>query len=184
MSEMTVVSFESRMATEAAGLIARFGGLPIVAPSMREVPLEENSAALDFADRLLNGRIDIAIFLTGVGVRTLFAAIGSRHPKRSVVGALARCICVARGPKPLKALRELGIEPSIAVPEPNTWRELVFELCSRTTLDGKEVAVQEYGVANRELSGLRASPDRRFAWVSSNQLAWPARRSQTFARPS
>jgi uroporphyrinogen decarboxylase len=178
---MTVVSFESRMATETAALIARFGGHAIVAPSMREVPLEENSAALNFAARLLKGRIDIAIFLTGVGVRTLFAAIASRHPRRSVVAAVARCVSVARGPKPLKALRELGIEPTIAVPEPNTWRELVFELCSRTALKGKEVAVQEYGVPNRDLSAALEARGARVVAVPVYRWAMPIDRGPLLA---
>ena len=46
---------ESRRAQEMAKLIANYGGQPIVAPSMREVPLESNVEALAFA-RTLDGR--------------------------------------------------------------------------------------------------------------------------------
>src|SRR3954449_8382610 len=41
-----VVSFESRRATEMAAIIESYGGRPRVAPSMREVPLEQNAEAL------------------------------------------------------------------------------------------------------------------------------------------
>ena len=44
---LRVVSFESRRAKEMAELIRRYGGEPIVAPSMREVPLSENRAAIE-----------------------------------------------------------------------------------------------------------------------------------------
>ena len=44
---LKVVSFESRRAKEMAELIRRYGGEPIIAPSMREVPLGENRVALD-----------------------------------------------------------------------------------------------------------------------------------------
>src|SRR5262249_61065150 len=60
---LRVVAFESRMASETARLIERNGGLAMVAPAMREIPLGDNPAALEFADRLLAGQIDIAIFL-------------------------------------------------------------------------------------------------------------------------
>ena len=54
-------------------------------------------------------------------------------------------------------MRELGFEPSIVVPEPNTWREVLSALASRVELKGKRVAVQEYGVSNHELTaGLEA----------------------------
>ena len=78
---LRVVAFESRMATETAAIIRRFGGNPIAAPAMREVPLEDNGAAFDFATRLLDGRVDIAIFLTGVGVRELFRVMETRHAR-------------------------------------------------------------------------------------------------------
>ena len=46
---LRVVAFESRMAAETAKMLERLGAVAIVAPAMREVPLEDNHAALDFA---------------------------------------------------------------------------------------------------------------------------------------
>ena len=77
---LRVLSLESRRAAEAATLIARYGGQPIVAPALRELPLESNSAALDFAAELLLGEIDVAVFLTGAGVRALFDVLAVAHP--------------------------------------------------------------------------------------------------------
>ncbi len=154
---LRVVAFESRMAAEVAAMIERRGGVAIIAPAMREVPLEDNRAALDFAERLLGGEFDVVIFMTGVGTRALFAAMETRHQRVALVSALAAITTVARGPKPIRAMRELGIEPSIVVPEPNTWREVLRALASRVELNGKRVAVQEYGVSNHELTaGLEA----------------------------
>jgi uroporphyrinogen decarboxylase len=148
---LRVVAFESRMAAEAAAMIERRGGVAIVAPAMREVALEDNPAAFDFAARLLAGTIDVAIFLTGVGVRTLLRAIETRYDSRAIVAALGRIVTAVRGPKPLHALRELGVEPTVTAPEPNTWRELLAALCAHGEVRGKRVAVQEYGVSNRDL---------------------------------
>ena len=154
---LRVVAFESRMAAEVAAMIERRGGVAIVAPAMREVPLEDNHAALDFAARLLAGEIDLAIFLTGVGTRALFGTMETRHQRAALVAALSRITTVARGPKPIRALRDLGVEPTLVAPEPNTWRELLSALAASVNLLGKRVAVQEYGASNRELTaGLEA----------------------------
>jgi uroporphyrinogen decarboxylase len=154
---LRVVAFESRMAAEVATMIDRRGGIAIIAPAMREVPLEDNHAALDFAERLLGGEVEVVTFMTGVGTRALFAAMETRHQRAALVAALASIITVARGPKPIRAMRDLGIEPSLVVPEPNTWREVLSALASGIELKGKHIAIQEYGVSNHELTaGLEA----------------------------
>src|SRR6266852_4131803 len=109
---LRVVAFESRMAAEVATMIERRGGIAIVAPAMREVPLEDNHAALDFATSLLAGEFDVVVFMTGVGTRALFQALETRHQRSAIAAALTRLTTVARGPKPIRALRELGVEPT------------------------------------------------------------------------
>ncbi|MGH7812745.1 MAG: uroporphyrinogen decarboxylase [Candidatus Binataceae bacterium] len=149
---LRVVAFESRMAAEVRDLIERRSGVAIVAPAMREVPLGDNHAALDFASRLLAGEFDVTIFLTGVGTKALFDAMETRHNRAALVAALGRTVIAARGPKPVRALREVGVEPAVVAPEPNTWRELMAALTAQCNLKGQRVAVQEYGVTNRELT--------------------------------
>ena len=131
---------------------------------MREVPLEDNHAALAFAEKLLAGEFDVVIFMTGVGVRELFNVIETRHQRSAIVAALAQIVTVARGPKPVAALRNLGLTASITIPEPNTWREVLTGLAAKLELAGKRVAVQEYGVTNRDLS---ASLEARGASVTA-----------------
>lgn len=154
---LRVVSFESRRAREIGELIRRYGGEPVIAPSMREIPLSENSAALDFIRKLEAGEIEIVILLTGVGTRTLVESVAAHYAKETLAALLSRVTLVARGPKPIVALKELGLQATIAVPEPNTWRDILAELDKGPDLRGKRVAVQEYGVANPDLiAGLEA----------------------------
>lgn len=151
---LEVVAFESRRAKEMATLIERLGGVPRVAPSLREVPLEENPAAFDFASKLFAGNIDATIFMTGVGTRTLFEVLETRYARETIAGALSRTLVVARGPKPIKVLREYQVPVTITVPEPNTWREVLQELgnCARQfSVKGSRIAIQEYGVSNLAL---------------------------------
>ena len=153
---LRVAAFESRLAAEMARLITYHGGRPLVAPSMREIPLQENPEALAFGEKLLRGEYDVLILLTGVGTRTLFAVLETRYPRSDILAAFARVVRVCRGPKPIAALRGLGLEPGIAVPEPNTWLELLETLDAAAPVQGKRVAVQEYGITNLELiQGLR-----------------------------
>jgi uroporphyrinogen-III synthase len=149
-----VLSLESRRATEAAALIATYGGAPIVAPALRELPLESNVAALQFAAELLLGTIDVAVFLTGAGIRALFDVFDVAYPGEELRTALSRVRVAARGPKPSNALRELNVPVWVTAPEPSTWRELLAAMDTRAAeqpLAGARVAVQEYGVANDEL---------------------------------
>jgi uroporphyrinogen-III synthase len=148
---LKVVSFESRRASEMAELIRRYDGEPIVAPSMREIPLSENRAAVELLPQLEAGKFDILILTTGVGTRTLNQALLTQYPQERIVAALRKTQLVARGPKPIAALKELGLAPAVTVPEPNTWREVLGALDAGTTVRGKQIAVQEYGIPNPEL---------------------------------
>ncbi len=146
-----VAAFESRMAGEMDRLIARYGGQPLVAPSMREIPLEDNHAVFQFGEQLLAGQFDMVILLTGVGTRTMVEALKTRLALDTIKAALARVSLVARGPKPIAALKELNLTPEIAVPEPNTWRDILQVLDDRKPVAGLRAAVQEYGVSNADL---------------------------------
>jgi uroporphyrinogen-III synthase len=154
---LRVLALESRRAVELSNLISTYKGMPIIAPAMKEVPLESNSEALAFAARLFAGDFDIVIFLTGVGARALLRVVETAYPRDDYARALQRIKVVARGPKPIAALREIGVMPSFSVPEPNTWRELLGALddslrsAEGIRLNGARVAVQEYGVSNPEL---------------------------------
>ncbi|MBV8514964.1 MAG: uroporphyrinogen-III synthase [Acidobacteria bacterium] len=153
---LCVLSLESRRATEMAKLIETYGGVAIVAPSMREVPLETNTEAQDFTRRLLAGEFDMVILLTGVGTRALTRVAETVCPREEFVSALKKIPVVARGPKPVAALKELGITPAVTAPEPNTWRELLAVLDQNRSvlqLQSKRVALQEYGAPNPELIG-------------------------------
>ncbi len=153
---LRVCSFESRKTDEMRSLIERFGGTATVVPSMREVPLEENADVFSFVEQLFAGRIDIVIFMTGVGARALLSAVETRFDREPFLDALRSCCVIVRGPKPVTVLREWNVPISYRAAEPNTWRELVAvfdeEYPSRHgSADGLTVAIQEYGVPSERL---------------------------------
>jgi uroporphyrinogen-III synthase len=151
---LRVISLESRRAKEIEKLIRSQKGDPFVAPSMRETPIEDNPQAFAFAERLFAGDFEMMILLTGVGTRLLNQAIETRYSAGRFVDALSGITTVVRGSKPLVVLREWGIPPTITVPEPNTWREILAAIEGRSE---RKIAVQEYGRPATELiDGLRA----------------------------
>jgi uroporphyrinogen-III synthase len=175
-----VLSLESRRAAEVATLITKHGGIPIVAPALREVPLESNTAAIDFAAALLLGDIDIGIFLTGVGVRAIVEVFERAHPGKAIGDALSRIKVAVRGPKPAAVFRELNIPIWVTAPEPNTWRELLTAIEAKSgesPLAGARVAVQEYGVPNQQLidaltaRGASVLPVPVYKWALPEDLA-------------
>ena len=120
---------------------------------MREIPLGENAEVVELARRLREGELDVLVLLTGVGTRALAQAIAPVLPREAFVAALRRIAIGARGPTPVAALRELGLAPAVTAPEPNTWKELLAALDERLPVEGRRVAVQEYGEENPELVG-------------------------------
>lgn len=155
---LRVLAFESRREKEIAALIETYGGVCQSAPALREVPLESNTAALDFAAALVRREFDAVILLTGVGARHLMTIVEHAQLRDDFLTALRDTRIVVRGPKPMAVLRDWQVPAWAMVPEPNTWRELLETLDARASelpLNGARVAVQEYGVSNPELlSGL------------------------------
>jgi uroporphyrinogen-III synthase len=162
---LRVVSFQSRRATDIVRLVERYGGTCLSAPSMREVPLQAPPEAWELVDRLRQARVDLMLFLTGVGARALAKAVESFCPHEEFVKLLTATAVVVRGPKPTAVMKEWQVPIALAAPEPNTWREVLAALDgSFGVLKGKRIAAQEYGVPNHQLyEGLRTRGAEVFA---------------------
>ncbi len=179
LKDLNIVFFESRLAKTMGDLIRLQGGNPISAPSMKEVPLENNPAAFLFAEKLFDEKVDILILLTGVGTRTLIAVLETRYPREKILEALKKTTIVPRGPKPIRVLNELTVPFAVTVPEPNTWHEILKTLDAQKKeipLKGRQVFVQEYGVKNAELlegleqRGAHVTPVPVYRWELPDDL--------------
>lgn len=154
---LRVCSFESRKQAEMRSLIERSGGVPTIAASLREVPLENNTAVFEFLDRLLAGDFDVVIFMTGVGTKALLEVVETKLTRARFFEALQCCCVIVRGPKPTAVLREWGVRIDHRAPEPNTWRELLSVIDGGLSFppDSRQragtFAIQEYGLPSVEL---------------------------------
>jgi len=152
-----VLSLESRRSTELARLIENYSGVALSAPAIRENPIGGNEEVLQLSRDLIEGCIDLVVFLTGVGARALLKVIEEKQSREDFLRALRSVKVAARGPKPLAVLREWNVPVRIVAPEPCTWRELLRALEEMSGgLHGLRVMVQEYGAPNPDfLDGLR-----------------------------
>ena len=168
---LRVLALESRRATEIAQLIRNNDGDPVVIPAMREVPVEDNQEAFDFAARLFRGEFDMMIFLTGVGARALDAVITAKYPSGPTLRDELRKIAVAvRGPKPMAVMREWDVPVAAIAAEPNTWRELLTAMDARPE---RRIAIQEYGKSSDELYAALKAKGAAVTTVRVYQWALP-----------
>lgn len=168
---LQIASLESRRADDMQRLIERHGGVACVSPSMREVPIEPNRPAIDFAYRVMTGDINVVIFMTGVGFKFLMRSIEKHVDTQRFLDSLSDITTICRGPKPVAAMREVGVQPTHKVGEPNTWREILQYIDDHSVpVANQMIGLQEYGVSNASLmAGLEArgasvTPVKVYGW--------------------
>jgi uroporphyrinogen-III synthase len=154
-------------------MIARQGGEPVEAPSLREVPLRGPSGLDALEADLQEGAKVLLVLLTGVGAELLIEGLCQSLPRERVLELLtaSSTTIVCRGPKPHAILKPLGIKPAVVVGEPNTWRDVLREIDAQDLARGRRIHVQEYGRTNAEL--VRGLGERNAASVRQvKTYAW------------
>jgi uroporphyrinogen-III synthase len=155
-------------------MIRYHGGQPFVAPSVKEIAFEQHQAMYAWAERLFAGEFDLIILMTGAGFAFLRDILAERYPPERFAAALRRTTLVSRGPKPVAILREIGIQPAVVVPEPNTWLEIVETVAARPE---RRITVQEYGRPNPRLVhaleqlGAHITPISIYRWALPDDVA-------------
>jgi uroporphyrinogen-III synthase len=141
----TIAVPEGRELEVFAGLLERRGASVMRCPliAIRDAP--DPAPVIDFARRFAVGGCDDLILTTGEGLRRLIACIEHHEPalQNPFLAALALVRKITRGPKPARALRELGLQPDLAAELPTT-AGLITSL-ARVDLTGHRVGVQLYG---------------------------------------
>jgi uroporphyrinogen-III synthase len=135
---------EGRMTSELARLVERHGGVPVLAPALREVKTDAGEPVATLVQELAAGRVDIVIFMTGVGAAALFAEAERQGKLDDLVGALQHTTNVTRGQKPWRPMKERGVPISVSAPSPYTTDELLATLAD-VPMQGKGVALLHYG---------------------------------------
>lgn len=171
-------TLESRRAKEMATLITKFGGVPTTAPSMKEVPLDENQPAVETITRLVEGEVDSLVLMTGVGTEAMLDISESAGLKDRLLDTMTRIPLLIRGPKPAAVLKKLNLPWAVKAPEPNTWQDLLTAIeSSEVPISGQRIAVQEYGIPNPDFydqlmrRGATVLPMPVYRWALPDDLA-------------
>jgi uroporphyrinogen-III synthase len=139
------------MGGELAGLVRRGGGEPYSVPAVREVAVDARDEVARRIDRLSAGEYQAAVFLTGVGVDAMAREADRLGRRDELLAGLRRVTTACRGPKPVGALRRLGVETDLTAAEPHTTRELLDAMAA-LDLAGARVLLVHYGERSAALA--------------------------------
>jgi uroporphyrinogen-III synthase len=141
----TIAVPETREIEVFATMLERRGATVIRCPlvAIRDAP--DPQPVLAWCRLFAGGACDDLILLTGEGLRRLLSAIDQHDAalQTPFLVQLAKVRKITRGPKPARALRDLGLKPDIAAETPTT--EGVIASLRPHALQGRKVGVQLYG---------------------------------------
>ncbi len=149
----TIAVPETRELEVFAAMLERRGASVVRCPLIviRDAP--DPSAVLAFAREFCNGACNELILTTGEGLHRILSCIERHEPalKEPFLKALARVRKITRGPKPARALREVGLRTDLAADPPTTAG--IISSLHGAELNGHRVGVQLAGdSANRPLA--------------------------------
>ena len=141
----TVAVPETRELEVFAAMLERRGAAVLRCPLISIHDAPDPAPVLAFARDFAAGGCDDLILTTGEGLRRLIACVERHEPqlRGGLLAALGQVRRITRGPKPARALRELGLKPDIAA-EPPTTAGIIATLAHQN-LAGRRVGVQLYG---------------------------------------
>lgn len=167
LAGLVVAAPATRRAAETAALIRRWGGEPLVAPLLEEVPVEDEGPLLAATEAAIAAPARWSVHLTGVGTRRWFDRAAGWDLLDALLGVLGGAQVVARGAKTSGALAERGLRPAW-VPEGETSAEIARWLGGRLSpgdtvviqLSGEPVPALSAAVTAAGARAIEASPYR------------------------
>jgi uroporphyrinogen-III synthase len=144
LASLRIAITASRRASELAHLISSFGGIPRIAPTVGiDASNAKSKEAENFIKRIVEGRMDYVIFMTGPAVYSFMSVAKSLGLEKRLVEALQQAVIIARSFKPKDALARYGIKTDI-IPEENTSMGII-KLLKNYHTSNKRVGVLWHG---------------------------------------
>ncbi len=145
LSGRTIAIPETRELDVFAAMLERRGATVLRCPLVAILDAPDPAPVLAWIRQFNAGGCDDLILLTGEGLRRLLGCIERHAPelRATFVERLASVRKITRGPKPARALRELGLKPELAAEVPTTAG--IIAALTPFDLKGRRVGVQLYG---------------------------------------
>lgn len=131
---------ESRELDLFAKMLEEEGAVAIRCPLVRIADPGDTSLVEDWIGLLIAAPFDFTVLMTGEGLRRLVSL--SRKRRDDFIRALAKSRIVTRGPKPVRALREIGLVAALAASEPTSAG--IIETLRKENLRGCRIGIQLY----------------------------------------
>jgi uroporphyrinogen-III synthase len=145
----TIALAEGRQLEELAQMLEKEGATPLRCPMVNILDAPDEGLVLAWLHELTAGGFDYVILMTGEALRRLLGFAERAGQREAVIAALGRTRTVTRGPKPVRALKEVGLNPTLVAEAPTT--EGVIARLRSEPLSGKRVGLTLYGVPNPAL---------------------------------
>jgi uroporphyrinogen-III synthase len=174
LANMRIMVPESRELDLFAAMLEAEGATALRCPLVKILPLHDTAEPDAWIDSAIRGEFDELILLTGEGLRHLLTISGARRD--GFTAALKRMRLTVRGPKPTRALREIGLSPDVTAPFPTS--EGVLETFAGADLSGRRIGAQLYpgGGAEKMVSalhrqGAKVFPVTPYRYASETEMA-------------
>lgn len=140
----TVALPETRELDRLATMLEEQGARALRCPLVAILDAPDPGPVDAWLAALCAGAFDDVVLLTGEGLRRLLARAQRLGTRDDAIAALARVRRITRGPKPARALHEIGLSPDLPARVPTT--EGVIETLRQLELRGRRIGLQLYGV--------------------------------------
>lgn len=154
---------ETRQLEELAQLLEKEGAVTLRCPLVGIFDAPHSTPVVEWLRRLVADEFSYVVFFTGEGIRRLLGFAERAQLRAGFINALGRTKIISRGPKPVRALKELGLAPYCVAEAPTTAG--VIATLEREPITGQIVGVQNYRDGNPVLEDFLASRSATVAAV-------------------
>jgi len=137
-----ILILETREEAQFSKLLAEQGAEVVQCPMFTICDAPDPAPVEAWIRRAIERPLDDLVLMTGEGLRRIMKLAGARGLDQALGAALAKPRKFTRGPKPGKALREVGLEAQQTTEKPTT--EGVIEMLGRLDLKGRRLGLQLY----------------------------------------
>lgn len=139
----TIAIPETRELDLFAQMLEQRGAATVRCPLVAILDAPDPAPVIAWLKLLAADRFNDLVLLTGEGLRRLLATAERTGTKEAVIAALGKIRMITRGPKPARALRDIGLRNDVAAEQPTS--DGIIAALAKLDLNGRAVGVQLYG---------------------------------------
>ena len=163
LKNQTIALAEGRQLEDLAQMLEKEGATILRCPMLSIHDAPDEAPILAWLRDLIANRFAYVVLMTGEGLRRLLGFAQRAGFRDEAIAAFSRTRTITRGPKPGRALKEIGLAPTFIAAAPTT--DGVIETLRTLPLEGQTIGVQMYSEANQPLADYLASAGATMASV-------------------